>query len=242
MAPANPYANSLYRISPQALTPASVNNPDGSPEIDLALSLLGQIKNDPADVAYLKRQGINLVFDNGAQAQEVIRQKGVKVIFGDMGSSLAHAQWMADANTIMINQRYRGDFSKASLYAISEAIYHEAGHAAWLGDDQSSLQEELDCLALNTLGYRYHVRQDPAFANTANDSRLIQDGVALYNRLFFDSNDPSLIGLQERMHEKYGSLPAETPDHRIPLMPYLPPIADRVCRHIQNQNSLNLLG
>jgi hypothetical protein len=218
------------------------NNSDNSLEINIALSLLGDIQNRPADTAYLKKQGINIIFNNGKEALDVIQNKNIQVVFGDMGDSLAHAQWIADQNVIMVNQKYKGDFSKASLYAISEAVYHEAGHAAMSGDAQSSIQEELDCLALNTLGYRYHTTIDPSFATTANTSRLIQDGVALYNRLFFPENDPNLTGLQARVKEKYGMLPAESPDHSIPMLNGQVPIADRVCRHIQTQNSFNTVA
>lgn len=215
--------------------------PPLAPEIQQALGILALIRNLPGDEAYLRSMGIDIIFNNGQQALDVIRNKGIRVDFGDMGDSKAHAQWIAEQNLIMINQKYRGDFSKANLYAISEAIYHEAGHAARSGDNQASVQEELNCLGLNTLAYRYHSTIDPQFANTANSSRLIQDGVALYSRLFFDA-DPWKRGLVNRVIEKYGMLPASTPDHPIPVLPYQVPMADRVIRQIHTANTLNMLG
>lgn len=206
--------------------------------LDRALQLLGNIRNLPEDEAHMRGLGINIIFKNGQEALQLIKSKGLRVEFGDMGDSPAHAQWIADKKLIMINQRYRGDASPATLYAISEAIYHEAGHAskmtnnpttgqfqnisvmstnpAELGDDQSSIQEELNCLALNTLAHRFHISQDPAYAQAVSGSRLLSDGVALYTKLFFDP-DPNKQALVNRVVEKYGDLPLSSPGHEVPL-------------------------
>lgn len=207
-----------------------------APEISKALVILAQTQNLPADEYALQQMGVNILFHSGQDALKVIRDKNIRVEFGDMGDSLAHAQWIRDQNLIMINQKYRGDLSKASLYAISEAIYHEAGHSALLGDDRSSLQEEIDCLALNTLAYRTHTATDQAYAQSASKSRLIADGVALYARLFFDP-DPSKKALVNRVIEKYGVLPPDSPDHSIPVTPHQVPLADRVMRQLHLKNS-----
>ncbi|MBY0403140.1 MAG: hypothetical protein K2X66_04520 [Cyanobacteria bacterium] len=228
------YGPSVYAQSSTSLGAVGIRA--FSPEIQKALTLLGQIQNLPGDEQYLQQMGVNIVFRNGQQALEVIRQKNIRVEFGDMGDSLAHAQWILDENLIMINQKYKGDSSKASLYAISEAIYHEAGHAALRGDDRSSLQEEIDCLALNTLAYKYHIYSDPAYAQVASTSRLIKDGVALYAKLFFDP-DLDKKALVNRIIEKYGILPPETPDHPIPRIPFQIPLADRVMRQLHRTNT-----
>lgn len=226
--------------------------------IGMALFLLGRIQNPPADEAYIRNMGVKPVYRNGQEALQVIRSKNIRVEFGDMGDSPAHAQWVAEQNLIMINQKYRGDTSKATLYAIAEAIYHEAGHAAKLvtdpatgtssnislispnpadvGDDQSSIQEELDCLALNTLAHRYHEAIDPAYAQSNSSSRLIADGVALYSKLFFDP-DPAKNALVNRVIEKYGDLDPSSNGHEIPTGSPFTPIANRVLQRIAQSSS-----
>lgn len=197
-----------------------------SETLAIALRLLGEI-NAPnplspvsawanrqylADEQAIRAMGINPPFRNGRDALNLIQQKNIRVEFGDMGDSPAHAQWIADQNLIMINRRYQNDASVATRYAISEAIYHEAGHASGNGDDQSSIQEELNCLALNTLAYRYHAAMDNRYAMAVSSSPLIANGVALYSRLFFDP-DPAKRALIARVVEKYGDLPLDSPFH-----------------------------
>lgn len=208
--------------------------------IQQALSLLGQIQNLPDDERYMRHLGLNPPFKNGADALRLIQEKGIQVEFGDMGDSPAHAQWIPERNLIMINQRYRGDNSKATLYAISEAIYHEAGHAFGNGDGNSSIQEEMNCLALNTLGNRYHAASDPEYAKMASSSPLIADGVALYSRLFFDP-DPYKKGLINRVVQKYGDLPMWSPGHNVPPAPgakdaWVLPMAYRVAAQVDANN------
>jgi hypothetical protein len=204
--------------------------------IQQALTQLGQIKNLPGDENYLYNfVGVNPVFNNGAQALQVIRDKNIRVEFGDMGDSPAHAQWMADQNLIMINQRYRGDTSPDTIRAISEAIYHEAGHAKD-GDDKSSIQEETDCLALNTMGHRSNEAQSPDYAQAASRSRLMADGVALYPKLFFDA-DPAKQALINRIALKYGDLPLTSPNHAVPsaTAQLSKPIASAVAAKVETQ-------
>ena len=243
-------ANPLYNLPMPAYRPnvgaaagmvrpgatVAVNAPVFSPEISRALDILGQIRHLPGDEAYIRGMGVEVLFNNGAEALNLIRAKGIQVAFGDMGDSKAHAQWVKEQNLIMINQKYRGDMSPDTLYAISEAIYHEAGHASRLGDDQSSIQEEINCLALNTLAYRYHTATDPSYLLSASRSRLIQDGVALYAKLFFDP-DPNKQALVNRVILKYGELPLETPDHGTAPLPYGIPLGYRVLRQIQTNNT-----
>ncbi len=216
--------------------PSAINT-NAVPEIAQALQLLSRIQHLPGDEQYLRNMGIDVIFRGGADAARLIQEKNLNVVFGDMGNSPAHAQWLAEENTIMVNQKYQGDMRPENLYAISEAIYHEAGHAARSGDNQASIQEELNCLALNVLGYRYHTAVDPQFAQSASQSRLIQDGVALYARLFFDA-DPSKQALTSRVIEKYGMLPTQTPDHQIPPVPMgQVNMLDRICRELHNTNT-----
>ena len=207
-------------------------NSDPSPEIQAALAVLGQTGNLPADEAYMKHMGLDVVFKNGAEALSLIQNRAIKVVFGDMGDTTAHAQWIQEQNTIMINQNYEGDMNPPTVYAIAAAIYHEAGHAARSGDSQTSIQEELNCLALNTLAYRYHAAMDPNYANAQSTSRLISDGVALYPKLFFDP-DPQKQALVNRVIEKYGQLPMESEDHNTPMLPNNVGLAYRIVRQMQ---------
>lgn len=209
------------------------------PEILAALGVLAQTRNLPQDEAYLESQGITVLFRSGQEALELIRQRQTSVEFGDTGDPSAHAIWLKEQNKMIINQRYRGDMSRPVQYAIAEAIYHEAGHATRMGDNQSSIQEELNCLALNTLAYRSHVAMDPWYPQaTANGplKALFENGVALYAKLFFDP-DPMKRALVSRVIEKYGSLPPESPDHRIPTIPYSKTIAERVLYELHRRKT-----
>ncbi len=181
-----------------------------------ALYQLNYIENSPYDEFTLHKQGINTVFHSGKEALKVIADKHIRVAFGDMGETSAHAQWVPEQNQITINQKYRPDTSAATTLAMSEALYHEAGHAAGSGDGASSIQEELDCLALNTYAHRSNRTRFPAYANVASSSPLISNGVALYNRLFFEDPDPNKQALVNRVVEKYGDLPLSSPDHTPP--------------------------
>lgn len=234
----------MYPAQPAQLNPLSAfttsalvqQTPLDKAIIRQAIGLLGQIRHLPQDEPYVRQLGVNPVFQNGQQALQVIQNKGIRVEFGDMGDSPAHAQWMADQNLIMINQRYKGDTNPATLFAISEAIYHEAGHAAGNGDDNSSVQEELNCLALNTLAHRYHTAIDPNYAQTVSSNRLLADGVALYPKLFFDA-DPQKQALVNRIVNKYGDLALTSPGHEVPTISTQPwPLAQRVKTQFNQQN------
>ncbi|HEY9745093.1 MAG TPA: hypothetical protein V6C99_02620 [Oculatellaceae cyanobacterium] len=214
---ANPSAASSQTMPLSAYTDSGIvpQSPQDRQIIQQALTVLGQIRHLPADEAYLYNYvGINPVFRNGAEALQLIQGRNIRVEFGDMGNSPAHAQWIADQNLIMINQRYRGDHSPDTIRAIAEAIYHEAGHAKD-GDGESSIQEELDQLALNSLAHRYHEAQDPQYAENTSNSPLMSNGVALYPKLFFDP-DFYKQALVNRVVTKYGDLPLTSPNHPVP--------------------------
>lgn len=211
-----------------------VRSLSNAPEIVNALNILQCIAHLPEDEAYGRLMGINITLKNGFEAFQLIRDKNIRVEFGDMQDSPAHAQWIKEKNLIMINQKYKGDFSKATLYAISEAVYHEAGHAAKSGDDQSSVQEEIDCLFLNTLANRYHKSIDKEYAATNNHSELSQNGTDLYPRLFFD-RDPMKKALIQRIINKYGMLPLQSQDHPVPRNTPYTPLAYLVLQAIHDQ-------
>lgn len=231
-----PYPLPLATSRPTGGTPWSSTAPgSASPASDAgileqALQRLGQIQHHPPDEIQIRHLGIMPPLSSGAQAVQLIRQRGIQVAFGDMGDSKAHAQWLSDHNLIMINQRYRGDSRPETLSAIASAIYHEAGHAAGNGDGQSSVQEELNCLALNVLGHQHFAATDPAYAHAASTSPLLSDGVALYPKLFFDP-DPNKQALINRVLDKYGDLPLQSPGHA--MLPPQSPTPARGPRMIQ---------
>lgn len=184
-------------------------------ELKLALNKLAEITHTPQDIAQLNAMGVTPPFNSGKEALDFICQNQTKVEFGDMGDSLAHAHYVNDENKIVINQKYQGKMTFPMALAIADAIYHEAGHAKDR-DGESSVQEELDCLSLNVLGYRHQERAYPQALNGSGEqSRLISDGVGLYPKLFFD-NDPSKAALVNRVSEKYGCLPMTSPNHGLP--------------------------
>ena len=258
----NPTSSATLPASPP-LTPqiTPTADPKSDPAIiNQALNLLGGIQHIPQEEAYIRQLGLSPCFHNGQEALRMIRNNNIQVVFGDMGDSPAHAQWVADQRTIMINQKYRGDNSPTTLYAISEAMYHEAGHAAnvvtdpvtgqhhnlsilgngptSIGDDESSLQEELDCMALNSLAHGYHEAIDPAYAKAASSSRLLHDGVQLYYRYLLHDTDPYKNAIINRMVEKYGELPLSSPGHEPPkpMEPFAPlALSYRIAQRIQQQ-------
>jgi hypothetical protein len=207
------YPSQPYLAAPPLTGPGSTAAM--APEIAMALNRLVAIRNNPQDEAYLQSLGVHLRFHNGQQALNLIQSRNSPVVFGDMGDSKAFAQWINDDNTIMVNQKYKGSTDPDVLNAIACAIYHEAGH---IGSDSSSLQEETDCLALNTLGYMALNPQDPLGYNIHTNNRLIYDGVALYPKLFFDP-DPSKKALVNREVTKYGDLPLCSDRHPEPVLP-----------------------
>jgi hypothetical protein len=169
----------------------------------------------PGDLAYLRQMGIEPPFNNGAEALNLILQKGYRVEFGDMGDTTAHAEFRANEGKLIINQRYQNDLSTPTTYGIACAAFHEAGHGARLADDRSSIQEELNCLSLNVIGHRCFAATSPGYKFAASGSRLIKDGVELYANYFFDPDRRKLI---YRVMDKYGMLPPQSPDHPIPAI------------------------
>jgi hypothetical protein len=200
--------------SAQAPTSVNVAVAASAPELQAALKLLGSIQHLPADEGYLRQLGVDPIFKSGADALQLIQQKGIRVEFERLAGNW-HAEWQAEKNRIVVNKIYQGDLSVPTLYGLAAAIYHEAGHAARLGDNSASTQEEINCLGLNVLAHRYFMATQPAYQFASSQSKLITDGVALYANLFF-SPDPNKRKLIQRIYTKYGQLPAQSVDHCMP--------------------------
>jgi len=199
-------------VSPQInKTQLSKAQTQNDPVINQAISALKEVKFLPGDMEYMKKLGVNSIFDSGEDAAKLIKDRGIKVEFGPVDGPKVHAQWEENGNKIIINEKYKNTTDKAVILAISEAMIHEAGHAKD-NDDLSSKQEEFDCLALNTLANRYHQQTYPEVFANAGNSAILNDGVGLYTKLFFDP-DPDKKALKARIMEKYGTLDQESPNH-----------------------------
>ena len=177
--------------------------------IILALNELKQIKFDRNEVEYLKKIGVNIPFDSGAQAVEFLKSSNARILFDEMPDDV-HAQYDFSKNFIKINHRYKNTLNTAEILAIAESILHEAGHAKD-NDNQSSIQEEINFLGLNALAHRDLQRRYPHMFKTS-ESPIVQDGVSVYEKLFFDT-DPGKMGLIRRLQIKYGYLPAGDSKH-----------------------------
>jgi len=177
--------------------------------IVLALSELKQIKFDRNEVEYLQRIGVNIPFSSGAEAVEFLKNSNVRIIFDEMPEDV-HAQYDFSKNFVKINNRYKNTLDTAEILAIAESILHEAGHAKD-NDNQSSIQEEINFLGLNALAHRDLQRRYPHMFKTST-SPIVQDGVSVYEKLFFDT-DVNKLGLIRRLQIKYGYLPAGDSKH-----------------------------
>lgn len=210
----SPYAKSY--VTPQISQAQSLKsiNKITNPVIREALEKLREVKFLAGDLEYLNSMGVNTIYKSGEEAVKHILDNNIKVEFAPVDSPMAHAQWDCSNNMIIINDKYKDTKDPAVILAIAEAMFHEAGHAKD-NDDQSSIQEEIDCLALNTLAFRYHMSKYQKVFENASDAKIINDGVALYARLYFDK-DPDKQALVHRIIEKYGDLEFSSPNHDIP--------------------------
>lgn len=171
---------------------------------------LKTLKFKPEDVKYVQSLGVILPFSSGLDAAKFIKDNRVKVEFGVLPSENTHAQYDFGTNSIKINSIYKNNQAPAVLLAISEAILHEAGHAKDF-DGNSSVQEEMDCLAMNALSHRNLVSKFSSIFDRQN-SPIVEDGVCIYSKLFFDT-DNSKEKLIARLKLKYGELPAGDVKH-----------------------------
>lgn len=169
-----------------------------------AVNQLNYIRFDKNDVKRVQSMGVVLPFRSGKEAVDYIKNSHIVIKFDKLDSENIHAQYDFDTDCIKINEIYKNTKNSAEILAISEAILHEAGHAKD-GDGGSSLQEEIDCLALNAVAHRAIIKNSPnAFAGS--NSLIVKDGVCVYGDLFF-GDDNSKSALKERIKMKYGHLP-----------------------------------
>lgn len=170
-----------------------------------AVNNLNYLKFDKKDVKHVQSLGVVLPFLSGSEAVDFIKNSHTEIKFAPMASENTHAQYDYDDNCIKINEIYKDTKNPAEIFAISESILHEAGHAKDQ-DDSSTVQEELDCLALNAISHRAICKNSPNIFEQA-DSKIVKDGVRVYSDLFFDE-DPNKEALVQRVKQKYEHLPA----------------------------------
>ena len=176
----------------------------------LALNELKQIKFLPEEIDELKKVGVRVPFNSGAEAVKFLHESNTRIVFDSMDKEI-HAQYDFNKNFIKINKIYKNTMNTAEILAIAEAILHEAGHAKDK-DGESSVQEEINCLGTNALAHRDLKRRYPHMFRTS-EALIVQDGVRVYERLFFD-NDTEKKGLVKRLQLKYGYLPAGDVKHQ----------------------------
>ncbi|HNW26194.1 MAG TPA: hypothetical protein PLG15_04195 [Candidatus Gastranaerophilaceae bacterium] len=175
------------------------------PVILKSLDYLKNLNFDTENIKYVQAQGAILPFKSGAQAFEFINKSNTRIKFDTLSMPNTHAQYDFENNTIKINEIYKNTQATEEILAISEAILHETGHAKD-GDGQNSVQEEINCLALNSVAHRDFVAKYSDIFQNSN-APIIKDGVIIYESLFFDF-DPQKNNLITRLKEKYGFLPA----------------------------------
>ena len=183
--------------------------------IGFALNALQSVVFMQEDVSYMNTMGIELPFLSGKEAIDFLREKNVRIGFVKMNDDATHAQYDYEKNFIGINEKYKNSNDFPVILAISEAIFHEAGHAKD-EDTMNSVQEELQCLALNVLANKYHKILYPEIFRNKNEN-IIKDGVELYSSLYFDK-DIEKKALVNRVKEKYGFLPAGDETHPASLL------------------------
>lgn len=177
------------------------NKPDNI--LNTAMEELKTIEFSPEDTAFIKRLGSNPPFANGKEAYDFIKDNNIKVKFAKLSSDDIHAQWDINSRSIKINEIYKNTKNKAVVLAITESIFHEAGHAKDL-DGESSIQEELNCLALNALAHRVLDKKYPN-VYTTGDENIVKKGVTLYADIYFDSDSTKL---KNKIQKSYSHLPA----------------------------------
>lgn len=200
-----PYLSAVMLHQAQALP-----NWIKDPILVTAMNHLENLQFDDDEVKHIQSLGVILPFLNGKEAVEFINNSNIRIRFAALASPGIHAQYDFDSNFININEIYKNTQSSAEILAIASAILHEAGHGKDK-DAQSSLQEELNCLATNVLAHRAFSKKYPNIFSNSN-ALIIKDGTSLYSDLFFD-NDPNHINLIKRLNLKYGFLPVGDFNH-----------------------------
>ena len=175
-----------------------------------AISQISDLEFSKEDIKYLQSQGAVLPFLSGRDAVNFIKNSNTRIKFDTLSSPNIHAQYDFDDNFIKINEIYKNTQDPAEILAIAEAIIHESGHAKD-EDAGSSIQEEINCLALNALSHRALIKKFPDIFTNSN-ALIIKDGVCVYSNLFFDP-DPNKEKLVARLKQKYGFLPVGDFNH-----------------------------
>ena len=180
------------------------------PVIVKAFDYLKGLEFNPEDIKYIQSVGVVLPFTRPKDAVKFINDNNIRIKFAPLESERVHAQYDYDTNFIEINELYQNTENPAEFLAISEAILHEVGHAKDK-DGNSSVQEEMDCLAMNALSHRVLSKKYPDIFDSV-DSLIVKDGVCVYPKLYFDE-DSTKQGLVDRLKFKYGDLPAGDSRH-----------------------------
>ncbi len=177
-----------------------------------AMNELSKVEFSANDILYMKNLGVNLPFKNGNEAVEYLNSKNIDVMYAKFSNPNVHACLDTTQATpaVLINSNYKDLASFPDILAISEAMFHEAGHAKD-EDSDNSIQEEIDCLALNVLAHQHYKKTYPEIFKDQK-SPLYFEGVNLYDSLFFDF-DPDKKALKQRVSEKYGFLNVSSKNH-----------------------------
>lgn len=176
--------------------------------LNFALNKLSEVSFSKDDIKKIKRYGAKPIFKNGKEALKFAKDNNILITFEKVSSPDIHAQWINIENKIIINDRYKNTRNLAEIYAISAAIIHELAHAKDK-DDISSIQEEINCLAMNALAFNAFRNENPDLFKGQN-SPIIEDGVELYSNLFLGDNKEALI---QRIKLKYGDLATTSENH-----------------------------
>jgi len=191
---------SVVKLQETFLAPPWITDPT----ILKALGYLNDLEFSKKDIKCVQSQGAILPFSSGKDAVNFIKSANTRIKFGTLPSADINAQYDYENNFIKINDAYKNTKNPSEILAIAEAILHEVGHAKdW--DEKSSIQEEIDCLALNALAHKSFNKKFPNVFNNA-DSLIMKNGATISADLLLDK-DPRKSGLTERLKQKYGFLP-----------------------------------
>ncbi len=156
-------------------------------------------------------------FKNGREAVNYLNSKSIDIKYAEFSNRSVHAclDTSEKIPVVLINSDYKDLATFPDILALSEAMMHEAGHAKD-NDSINSIQEEINCLALNVLTHQHYKNAYPDVFEKQT-SPLYLEGVNLYDKLFFDF-DPDKKALKKRISEKYGYLNIASPNHAASFM------------------------
>lgn len=192
--------------SPIALSPDWIKDET----ILKSFNALKELTFNPNDVVYVQSMGAVLPFKSGQEAASFINKSSARIKFDYLPSPSIHAQYDYEDNVIKINEIYKNTDDPAVIFAIAGAILHEAGHAKEK-NSSNSVQEEINCLAMNALSQRTFAKKYPELFKDSDDL-IVRDGVCVYADLFFDKDADKRLLIQ-RLKKKYGFLPAGDFEH-----------------------------